>query len=135
MPKPKRLNHATAELTVTPPDELPQSQTIARIVAAEGKSLYTVALPSQKTILTELAPQFRNNIWLKKGGYVLVDLEALSGRENKLAGEIVNVVRDEKSWRKKSWWPTEFPKQNSLEDESDEDSKVGKMPSSESEDD
>lgn len=99
--------------------------------------MYNVALPSKKTLLVELAPQFRNKIWLKKGGYVLVDTASFAERENKLSGEIINVVRDEKSWRKTAWWPVEFPKQTALadDDESEEESNVGKMPPSDSDDD
>lgn len=137
MPKPRRLLDATAELTTTPPDDLTPTQSIAKIVSAEGKSLYNVALPSKKTLLVELAPQFRNKIWLKRGGYVLVDTASLSERENKLGGEIINVVRDEKTWRKMAWWPADFPKQSAFadDDDSEEESTVGKMPPSDSDDD
>lgn len=137
MPKPRRLLDATAELTTTPPDDLTPTQSIAKIVSAEGKSLYNVALPSKQTLLVELAPQFRNKIWLKRGGYVLVDTASLSERENKLGGEIINVVRDEKTWRRMAWWPEEFPKQTAFadDDDSEEESTVGKMPPSDSDDD
>lgn len=35
---------------------------------------------------------------------MLVDSTAFEDRENKLDGEIVNVVRDEKQWRKQAYW-------------------------------
>jgi probable RNA-binding protein EIF1AD len=35
---------------------------------------------------------------------VLVDTLGDDARENKLGGEIVNVVREEKEWRKASYW-------------------------------
>jgi len=68
---------------------------------------------------------------------VLVDLDAMKERENKLDGEIVNVVRNEKEWRKMGYWPKEFVQRISYADEDDsdeEESNAGKMPPSDSED-
>lgn len=41
---------------------------------------------------------------MKRGSYVLVDFDALQDRDNKLKGEIVNIVRDERQWRKQAYW-------------------------------
>ena len=132
---PKRLLYNTAELTTSPPATLPATQFIARIVSAAGKSLYTVSFPDNTTLLAELDAQFRNSIWMKKGGYVLVDTATFEGRDNKLGGQIVNVVREEREWRKMPWWPKEFAKKSSYPEDSDgEESTVGKMPPSDSED-
>lgn len=62
---------------------------------------------------------------------MLVDSEALADRENKLDGEIVNVVREEREWRKMGYWPKEFGKRGAYDDDSEdeEESRVGKMPS------
>lgn len=97
---------AAAQESMTPPDELTDSQSVARVVKAEGNSLYTCELPNKKTIIVELEPRFRNTIWIKRGGYVLIDLASMEERpkESRVVGEIVNVVRDEKSWRKKPYW-------------------------------
>lgn len=35
---------------------------------------------------------------------MLVDVNAFGGRENKIGGEIVNVVRDERQWRREVYW-------------------------------
>lgn len=35
---------------------------------------------------------------------MLVDVNAFGGRENKIGGEIVNVVRDERRWRREVYW-------------------------------
>lgn len=35
---------------------------------------------------------------------MLVDTNAFERRENKLGGEIINVVRDERQWRKEPYW-------------------------------
>jgi probable RNA-binding protein EIF1AD len=104
MPRPKRNLHATVEDTLTPPDALSESQAIARVTKAAGNNLYNAELPGGKPILVELVAKFRSTIWIKRGSYVVVDNEGLADRDNKLDGEIVNVVRDEKQWRKMSYW-------------------------------
>lgn len=104
MGRPKRDVHKTIEDTITPPDALPPSHLIARIVKAEGKNLYNAELPGGKSVLAELEAKFRSTVWIKRGSFVVVDTSALADRDNKLDGEIVNVVRDEKAWRKMSYW-------------------------------
>lgn len=54
-------------------------------------------------------------------------------RDNKIAGDIVNVVGDEKAWRKATWWPKEYAK-NKREEEHDGQRRVGELPPSEDED-
>ncbi|KZM25848.1 uncharacterized protein EKO05_0009089 [Ascochyta rabiei] len=132
MGRPKRNVLATIEDTVTPPDVLPESHLIARIVKAEGKNLYNAELPGGKPILAELEAKFRSTVWIKRGSYVVVNTSSLADRDNKLDGEIVNVVRDEKAWRKMSYWPKEFVKKPAYEDSDEEESTVGKMPPSDS---
>lgn len=105
MTRPKRNFLATAQETLSPPTALADSQAIARVWKAEGKNLYSVEVPSStKPLLVELPSRFRSQIWIKRGGYVLVDTSAFVDRDNKLDGEIVNIVRDEKQWRKQSYW-------------------------------
>jgi probable RNA-binding protein EIF1AD len=104
MPRPKRQLHATAEETLTPPDTLTPTQVIARITTGAGNNLYNAELPDRKPLLVELEPKFRSTIWIKRGSYVLVDTQTLADRDNKLDGEIINVVRDEKAWRKMGYW-------------------------------
>lgn len=104
MGRPKRNLQAAAEETSTPPDAISPTQSVARVVKATGSNLYLCALPGGKETLFELPGKFRNTIWIKRGGYVLVDMEGAEARENKLSGEIINVVRDEREWRKASYW-------------------------------
>jgi probable RNA-binding protein EIF1AD len=132
MGPPRRKLQATVEETITPPDSLGNGQLIARIVKAEGKNLYTVRSPSSETLLVELEARFRSTIWLKRGSYVLIDKNSLAERDNKIDGEIVNVVRDEKAWRKEKYWPKNFVKQKVAQDSDEEESTVGKMPPVES---
>jgi probable RNA-binding protein EIF1AD len=131
MPKPRSKIQETADLTSSPPPTLSSTQTLCRVIKATGNNLFSVHTPTNKTLLVELPAQFRNLIWLKRGSYVLVDSEALADRENKLDGEIVNVVREEREWRKMGYWPKEFGKRGAYDDDSEdeEESRVGKMPS------
>ncbi|KAI0010965.1 hypothetical protein F4779DRAFT_262036 [Xylariaceae sp. FL0662B] len=104
MGRTKRVLRAAAEESTTPPDQLTNSQSLAKVIKAEGNSRYSCSLPNQRTVLVELADRFRNTIWIKRGGYVLVDLDPAEEQKGKVEGEIVNVVREEKEWRKQSYW-------------------------------
>ena len=104
MGRPRRDLLATAQETSSPPAQLASGCCIARVSRAAGHNLYLVELPSAKTALVELPARFRSAIWIKRGGFVLVDVTAFVERDNKLTGEIVNVVRDEKEWRKEPYW-------------------------------
>ncbi|TGZ83148.1 hypothetical protein EX30DRAFT_339365, partial [Ascodesmis nigricans] len=58
----------------------------------------------------------------------------MKGRDNKIEGEIVNVVREEREWKKMKWWPEVFKKELvEISDEEEEDRR-GMMPPSDSED-
>lgn len=105
MVRPKRNFLATAEETSTPPTSLAKTRQIAQVRKAEGKNLYLVEVPQQtEPLLVELPARFRSQIWIKRGSYVVVDRSAFEDRDNKLDGEIVNIVRDEKQWRKQAYW-------------------------------
>ncbi|KAL3472946.1 hypothetical protein BJX99DRAFT_249240 [Aspergillus californicus] len=134
MPPPRRKMLATAEETMFPPDELLPGQEIARVIKATGNNIYSIEFPSKETALVELPAKFRSTIWMKRGSFVVVDTNALEGRDNKLRGEIVNIVRDEKAWRKTSFWPKQFVKQPVMVSDDEDESNVGKMPSSDESD-
>lgn len=104
MGKPKRNVLAAAEETLTPPATLDPSQSVVRVVKPQGNNLYTCELPNRKTVLLELAQRFRNTIWIKRGGYVLGERYEQGFEDTRADGEIVNVVRDEKLWRKQPYW-------------------------------
>ncbi|CAG7561571.1 unnamed protein product [Fusarium equiseti] len=135
MGRPKRNVLAAAEAALTPPDALEPNQSLVRVIKPEGNNLYTCELPNTKTLLLELAQRFRNTIWIKRGGFVLAEIYQDSKEDTRADGEIVNVVRDEKAWRKQSYWPKEFVKKSTYDlSDSEEESNVGKMPPSDSED-
>ncbi|KJZ79973.1 hypothetical protein HIM_00687 [Hirsutella minnesotensis 3608] len=153
MGRPKRNVLAAAEEALTPPDSLLPSQAVVRVVKPEGNNLYTCELPNKKPILLELAQRFRNTIWIKRGGFVVAERYEADLETTRAAGEIVNIVRDEKSWRKQPYWsdscpamlnavltcdtlrPKEFTRNAYDLSDDEDDSNIGKMPSSDSEDD
>ncbi|RDA95059.1 hypothetical protein CP533_2176 [Ophiocordyceps camponoti-saundersi (nom. inval.)] len=132
MGRPKRSVLAAAEESLTPPVSLSPNQAVVRVVKPEGNNLYTCELPTKKHVVLELAQRFRNTIWIKRGGFVLAEQYEADDENARPAGEIVNVVRDEKLWRKQSYWPREFAKTTYETAGGDEDSIVGKMPDSDS---
>ena len=92
MAPPKRTVVAAAEAAMTPPDSLESNQSLARILKPEGNNLYTCELPNKKLVLLELAQRFRNTVWVKRRGYVLVEQYVGSSEENRAVGEIVKIV-------------------------------------------
>jgi probable RNA-binding protein EIF1AD len=132
MGRPKREILATFDETLNPPATLPNNHMICRVLKATGNNLFNVEDAEGKPLLVELPSQFRSKFWIKRGGYVLVNTAAFAERENKLDGEIANLVGEERIWRKMNYWPKEFGKKSTYEESGDEDeeSNVGKMPPS-----
>ncbi|KAJ5997491.1 hypothetical protein N7499_006113 [Penicillium canescens] len=133
MGPPRRKMLATAEETLTPPDSLSDTQQIVRAIKATGNNIYLIEHTDKSQVLVELPARFRSTIWIKRGSYVVVDTKGQEERDNKIRGEIVNVVRDEKAWRKAPFWPKEFVKQPAVvaaDSDDEEESRVGQMPSS-----
>lgn len=104
MAPPRRKVLATAEETMFPPDELADTHQIARAIKATGNNIYLIELPNKKQKLVELPARFRSTFWIKRGSFVVVDTSTQEERDNKIGGEIINIVRDEKAWRKASFW-------------------------------
>ena len=90
------------QATNDPPAQLTETQHIGRIQKVNGNALYTVYLPSSEELLVELPMRFRKAVWVRRGGYVLIDTNGYS--EGKVSGEILDVVQDEKSWKKMNYW-------------------------------
>jgi probable RNA-binding protein EIF1AD len=128
--RPKRHILADASTASTPPETLPATHRIARVVRARGNNVFAVALPggSANEALAELAGNLRSTFWIRKGAFVVVDGAALAARDNKLVGEIVTVIMEVKRWRKMGYWPEEFR-------EVEEEGSEVEMPPSEDEDD
>lgn len=134
MPKPKRNINAVAEETLYPPESLGPNDQLACVKQGAGNYLYHLRLPSGADILAELPSKFRSAIWLRRGSFVLVDTAALADRDNKLGGVIVNLVGDYKAWRKMPYWPVEFVKRTSMDEDDSEDGGPQMPPSDDDED-
>ena len=104
MPRTRRQDDETKKETTNPPNELPKNHVIACAAQNEGRDIWRVTLPAGEEILVELSVRFRSNCQFRRGSYVLVDRAALADRENKLGGEIVNIVGDDKVWQKMAYW-------------------------------
>lgn len=131
MPKPRRNVAAVAEATLSPPDALEENEHIACVKQGAGNHLYHLTLADGTEILAELPSKFRSTIWLRRGSYVLVDTAALADRDNKLAGIIVNLVGDYKTWRKMPYWPHQFEKRSLMDDDESDDGRFDLPPSDE----
>ncbi|KAJ6036937.1 hypothetical protein N7540_001216 [Penicillium herquei] len=138
MGPPRRKVLATAQETLTPPDELADTHSIVRAIKATGNNIYLIETAEKQQMLVELPAKFRSTFWIKRGSYMVIDTKPSEERENKISGEVINIVRDEKAWRKAPFWPKEFVKQPVVaatsDSDSEEESRVGKMPSSDESD-
>lgn len=126
----------TDSLVREPPAQLDPGQRICRVEQICGNNLYSVLLPphsagldsaghdsadaltppatgtgtaTAEKVLVELPPKFRNTLWIRRGGFVLVDLAAGAARSNKIAGDIAAVIQDARPWRKMDYWPWPLP--------------------------
>lgn len=104
MGRPKRNVLAAAEEALTPPDSLLPNQSVVRVVKPQGNNLYACEFPNKKPVVLELAQRFRNTIWIKRGGFAVAERYGEGSESLRAEGEIVNVVRDEKLWRKQPYW-------------------------------
>ncbi|XP_012523770.1 probable RNA-binding protein EIF1AD isoform X2 [Monomorium pharaonis] len=90
------------------------SQSIVRIVQARGHNLHEVVTPTGEQYIVSMPTKFRQNIWVKRGDYIVVE-PIMEG--NKVKGEIVKILtKDHIKWyREQNCWPLEFdedPKRN-----------------------
>ncbi|KAL9061347.1 MAG: hypothetical protein Q9162_000221 [Coniocarpon cinnabarinum] len=92
---------ASSEIPTSLPSP-PQSQSTSPVAHPESSA------ETNRDILVELPKKLRRTLFIRRGGFVLVDCKAFDARENKLGGEIVGVVGDVREWRKCEWWPKEF---------------------------
>lgn len=104
MGRPNRGVQAAADETLTPPPALTDQQALVRVVRPEGNNLFTCALPDASTLVLELAQRFRNTIWVKRGGFALAERYEAGATDTRAQGEIINIVRGEKAWRKMAYW-------------------------------
>ena len=101
----KRLIEATTREAFNPPDEIFPQQCLARVTSNDGRNILCVADSKGKILCVELPARFCSAaVCLRRGSYVLIDCAIFAESEGKRDGEVINVVRDEKSWRKMHYW-------------------------------
>lgn len=101
-----------------PPSELAENQVIGSVVKPRGNSQYEIKISDgtssklgvPNTIVGIMPKKFRNTVYVKRGGYLLVDLydDLVKDGTDKLHGEISNIVLDRKEWQRYPYWPSEF---------------------------
>lgn len=66
-----------------------ESQSIVRIVQACGHNLHEVITPTGEQYIVSMPTKFRQNIWVKRGDYIVVE-PIQEGK--KVKGEIVKIL-------------------------------------------
>ncbi|XP_031774433.1 probable RNA-binding protein EIF1AD [Apis florea] len=100
-----------------------ESQSIVRIVKSCGNNLHEVINPAGFQYLVSMPVKFRQNIWIKRGDFVLVEPIP---EGDKVKAEIVKILtREHKKWyREQNCWPQEFDeisnsKQKAIKEDND----------------
>ncbi|KAG5520024.1 hypothetical protein PMAC_001100 [Pneumocystis sp. 'macacae'] len=104
----KKKIQKLGQITINPPDELSDSQKIACVVEIKDHDLYLCKTANGETLLAELPPRFRCKIWVRRGGFVVLNTQTFDKKECKIQAEISIVIQNEKAWRKKKYWPDIF---------------------------
>lgn len=87
-----------------PPGTLLPNQVIARVDKSLGHARYACLLPSKAVLTADLDDRFRQTVWVERGNYVLLERYDPKEAEGEAAAKIVNIAKDEKSWRKMPYW-------------------------------
>ncbi|KAG8735081.1 hypothetical protein FRC12_018227 [Ceratobasidium sp. 428] len=104
MPKKNQTRMAEQDL----PDIKP-GVNICRVGIARGGSQFEV-WDGESAWLTELPKRFRNNIWIRRGSFVLVDTSNGASNAGGIRGEIVFVLQKEhiSQLKKQGHWPSKL---------------------------
>lgn len=103
-----------------PPNELKPNEVIVSVVKLRGNNIYEVVVPASESqrlkldneeLLASMPPKFRNTVFVRRGGYVVITLHEDPSNDIKVKGEISNVVMNVKDWIKYPYWPKEFLKE------------------------
>lgn len=130
-----RPNKAVQRLLASvgePQDELKSSEVIGQLTKGLGNSQHEFLIPqsqysklvahfnreskekiteSDRTIVVLMPPKFRNTVFVKRGGLVVVDLyepNEIDPKQEHILGDISNIVRNQKDWQKMAYFPVEF---------------------------
>jgi len=95
----------------TPSSELQ----IVQVTDIRGTNILEVQYPNQERILCLMPAKFRKTVWVKKGGYVMIEpfkelIKKDKYKDEKLLGRIMHILLPQqiKELKKAGIWPQEF---------------------------
>jgi len=93
-----------AQTALAIPDTLEANQIIARVDRALPRGQYNCLLPNKSIVVVDLDERFRQTIWVQRNNYVLLERYPPKEVEGEAVAKIINIVVDEKQWRKMPYW-------------------------------
>lgn len=114
--KRKKIQIEILQDDFSPPKD---NQEIVKVLSSRGNNLHEVQTSSNETYLVSMPTKFRNNLWVKRGDYILVE-PIVEG--DKVKAEMIRLLTSEhiKDYRKSGIWPQAFwDKRESKEDDDD----------------
>lgn len=113
MSRVSKRKHVVREMYQDNFDHPTENQQIVRVISSRGNNLHEVETGIEnadpETFLVSMPVKFRNNIWIKRGMFIIV--ESIE-EGNKVRGEIVRILtpEHEKEFTKDGIWPKKFLK-------------------------
>ncbi|GLC42676.1 hypothetical protein PLESTB_001126200 [Pleodorina starrii] len=93
---------------VQPPEP---GQSIVRALGSRGSNLIAVEFPDGRQTLVLMPAKFNKKLWVKRGGYLLVEDSPAAGDDTKVTGTILSVLYDDQIKQLSKMpgvWPKEF---------------------------
>lgn len=114
-----KLKHVKRELESDDLSLPNENQQIVRVISSKGNNLHEVSDGTQNFLVT-MPNKFRNNVWIKRGNYILVEP---IDEGNKVKAEIVRILTEshQKEFIKEGAWPKQFTKKREHGDDEDSD--------------
>lgn len=104
-----KRKHVMKEMLADDFEHPTEKQQIARVVRSRGNNLHEVETADlvDNIFLVSMPTKFRNNVWIKRGNYVII--EAID-EGDKVKAEIVRILTPEyiKEFTKDGIWPSKF---------------------------
>lgn len=131
MSRVSKRKHVVREMYEDNFDHPTENQQIVRVISSRGNNLHEVETATEsdqpETFLVSMPVKFRNNIWIKRGMFIII--ESIE-EGNKVRGEIVRILTPEhvKEFTKDGIWPKKFTKNVDKEEASGSDSDSDLIP-------
>ncbi|KAF9346848.1 hypothetical protein BGX34_003582 [Mortierella sp. NVP85] len=86
--------------------ELEDGQRFAKVIGTRGNNVHEVQFEDGDQMLVNLPPKFRSLVWVKRGGYVVIQ-PAEEEDKTKVGGDIVAVLFPDhiKRYKQEGTWP------------------------------